>query len=547
MNLGGIAALAGGIAGGIGDGLLQKHQEELEQKVRQTQARTAALANPNLTVDEHNAIQDLVSADLLTTALKGRKPPQQAKGGKGQQAPAPDPHTQAWSVIGGLRGVQNKASSQTPQTEQVPTPGTSTPPFPKLGQQGNPAVPTSTSAMPSRQTWGEKQQQDKMAADLAENKAKLGQEGEEKLTELKQSFAERKREGEDLGLKGAELTNFIADKNVSPRAGSFKTQARGITGSSIQDQSTDAFGKPIDPKQTYDRVETGDGLVYMPGKAATARAPSLLSLIEQANAGDPKAAAAVKTYETIQTRIREGYAAGRAKFQLVNVSTPDGSIKTLPLLEAANRINSGEPLTMVGTAPFSAASNVQIVASESYPAIQGVRDFSNVFDNAEDRAILARLFSPSAQTTIGNLLNQNLRKGLSPDGQKLAVRMGRLMETMGRVRQQMGLPQTDASTELSMNLVGAGQIPSSEYANYALDQIKGMVDNAISIPAYQGIGGGGAGRTKLPDVPKTGQGAAFKPPADAPPAPKEDGHLLKKGGQVIAVSKGGQWAAPPTQ
>lgn len=37
---------------------------------------------------------------------------------------------------------------------------------------------------------------------------------------------------------------------------------------------------------------------------------------------------------------------------------------------------------------------------------------------------------------------------------------------------------------------------------------------------------------------------AWKPPADAPPAPKEDGKFLKADGKVIAVSKGGQWAQP---
>lgn len=38
--------------------------------------------------------------------------------------------------------------------------------------------------------------------------------------------------------------------------------------------------------------------------------------------------------------------------------------------------------------------------------------------------------------------------------------------------------------------------------------------------------------------------AGFSVPADAPPAPKEDGHKLKANGKVLAVSKGGQWVAP---
>jgi hypothetical protein len=191
-----------------------------------------------------------------------------------------------------------------------------------------------------------------------------------------------------------------------------------------------------------------------------------------------------------------GFAAGRAKYQLVNVASPDGQIKTLPLTEASRRIGAGELLTMITTAPFSAASNVQIVASESYPAIDGVRDSVAAFDNPKDKAIFAHLFTGNPDTTVGNLFNQQLRAGLSPEGQQLAVRLGRLLETMGRVRQQMGLPQTDKSQALSMNLVPAGQTPSSEYAREQLDQIQGMIDNAISIPAYRGIGGGMSGKTR---------------------------------------------------
>jgi hypothetical protein len=42
----------------------------------------------------------------------------------------------------------------------------------------------------------------------------------------------------------------------------------------------------------------------------------------------------------------------------------------------------------------------------------------------------------------------------------------------------------------------------------------------------------------------SGSAAPFKVPAGAPAAPKEDGHKLKANGQVIAISRGGQWVAP---
>jgi hypothetical protein len=53
--------------------------------------------------------------------------------------------------------------------------------------------------------------------------------------------------------------------------------------------------------------------------------------------------------------------------------------------------------------------------------------------------------------------------------------------------------------------------------------------------------------TTLDKVGKVASPKAAEPfhvPAGAPNPPKEDGHQLKMNGQVIAVSKGGQWAAP---
>ena len=60
---------------------------------------------------------------------------------------------------------------------------------------------------------------------------------------------------------------------------------------------------------------------------------------------------------------------------------------------------------------------------------------------------------------------------------------------------------------------------------------------------------------KKPELPQIGgfQGpktkglkssAGWTPPADAPPAPKEDNKVLKADGKVIAKSKGGQWVQP---
>lgn len=231
------------------------------------------------------------------------------------------------------------------------------------------------------------------------------------------------------------------------------------------------------------------------------QAQNLLSTISSALQGDPQAQKVMKTWEDLQTRIRMSYRG----MQLVNLVGPGGQMMTLPLTEAYNRISNGDQLTMVGTAPFTEASNVQLVAAESYPAIDNVEKNIGAFDNAGDRAIFARLFSDNPATTVGNLLNSELRNQLSPQGQQLAVGLGRLLETMGRVRTLMRLPQTDQAQSLSMNLVPAGQTPSADYAKQQLDQIRTMVDNALSVPLYQPFKPGTAapaGTVRFEDLPK---------------------------------------------
>lgn len=406
-----------------------------------------------------------------------------------------------------------------PQTEKLGTPGAITPqykgtggpPSPPAvgGTPGGPPAPDDLSGALRRAYPSPEQIEQRnvtQARDVAQAQADVKEgaaEKEQKISYdnlLKSGWSEKDAAGIIYG-------------NVKPSS-TFKVEGRNIIGSSITDQSTDAFGKPIDPKQNYDRVQTPEGMQYMPGQSTKKPAPSLLGLIQAANGGDQKAAQAVQTYEAIQTRIRQGFAEGRAKYQLVNVMSPDGAMKTLPLNEAANRINSGEPLTMVSTAPFSAATNVQIVASESYPALDGVEDSAGAFDNLKDRAIFAKLFTGNPETTVGNLMNQGLRKGLSDEGKQLAVRLGRLLETMGRVRQQMGLPQTDQAQGLSMNLVPAGQTPSADYARQQIEQIRGMIDNALAIPAYRGIGGG-TGNRGAQGPPSPPQASGGTPPPGA--------------------------------
>ena len=69
------------------------------------------------------------------------------------------------------------------------------------------------------------------------------------------------------------------------------------------------------------------------------------------------------------------------------------------------------------------------------------------------------------------------------------------------------------------------------------EDLKSRIEHADTwLRGYANMGGAGA--------PETGGAEKFQVPHDAPPAPKEDGKLLKSGGKTIAKSKGGQWVQP---
>ena len=81
------------------------------------------------------------------------------------------------------------------------------------------------------------------------------------------------------------------------------------------------------------------------------------------------------------------------------------------------------------------------------------------------------------------------------------------------------------------------QSSSSKDAKSRVDQLLKEADIALHVNPSQ-VGKG----PKSKNAPSLG---AWKPPADAPPAPKENNKLLKdERGNVVAVSSGGQWVQP---
>ena len=90
---------------------------------------------------------------------------------------------------------------------------------------------------------------------------------------------------------------------------------------------------------------------------------------------------------------------------------------------------------------------------------------------------------------------------------------------------------------IASELPNVFQSSSSKDAKSRVEQLLKEADIALHTnPAQVGKGG-----PVSKNAPQVGQ---WKPPADAPAAPKEDNKVLKADGKVIAVSKGGQWTQP---
>lgn len=144
---------------------------------------------------------------------------------------------------------------------------------------------------------------------------------------------------------------------------------------------------------------------------------------------------------------------------------------------------------------------VQRLQSESAPALAGVRATIGTYDNAADRAIYARVLSRAGTPEVGgeagwltNIINQAAASGLSPEGQKQAIALRRLADTMGSMRSLMGLQATDQAMALTLSLLPGAGTPNSQYARQQVDQLEGMIKAAVELPAL-GAAKTPAGRT----------------------------------------------------
>jgi hypothetical protein len=198
----------------------------------------------------------------------------------------------------------------------------------------------------------------------------------------------------------------------------------------------------------------------------------------------------------------EGYGAGRAQYMIGAYIDENGNLIPMSALDAEKAIKQGRQLTPAGRLPAPMAVATQRFVAEATPAIAAVRANINAYDNASDRVIFGKLMEgrPAAapgeeNAWLGNVLNQAFTSKLTPEGKRLVIRLRRLNDTLGTVRQALGLPATEGMMQLALNLVPGPQTPNSEFAADQLDQLEQIVTNAAQVPVLQQViprGGGPA-------------------------------------------------------
>ncbi len=256
---------------------------------------------------------------------------------------------------------------------------------------------------------------------------------------------------------------------------------------------------PGDPNWTDSEQKMYDTLVKEQQSAEGQKPKTILSLIQAAQRGDSEAAQTVKTYYDNLKSVREaGYVAGaqaRAKFQMGQYLDRDTN-QLIPMsnFDAANEVKSGKNLILTGDLPMNVIIPAQRMVSESKPAIAGVRDNLSAFDDEHDRAIFARILAANAPAVagseagwMGNILNQALRAGLSPKGQALVRNEARLADTVGTLRQTLGLPATDSMMGVTLNLIPGPGTPDSKYAQDQVNILENMISQAVQIPVLKGV------------------------------------------------------------
>jgi hypothetical protein len=314
------------------------------------------------------------------------------------------------------------------------------------------------------------------------------------------------KQAEEAARIGVELRKAEeASKNLDTKWYETKTAEDGHapTAAEIEAHQQNKALKPIDQhiQKAMDAAEAGDWktadaefkIAHQGSESKRISPPNVWELIQKANAGDPAAKQALAKDVAMRKEIAGAYGAGRAMYNMGNYINQQGEIATMSALDAATKIRQGLQWTLIGGLGSQQLVQMQRLQTEGYPAAAAVREYTKAFDNPSDRRIFARVMANPPQDEDGFIpwakasMDQALKSSgeLSPDGRKLVVRMKRLADTMGTLRSALGLPSTEASIHLMMQLMPGANTPDSAMANDIMDQLEATMQNAVDIPMYK--------------------------------------------------------------
>jgi hypothetical protein len=166
---------------------------------------------------------------------------------------------------------------------------------------------------------------------------------------------------------------------------------------------------------------------------------------------------------------------------------------------------------------------------------QGIQKGSRITQTVMDEAIASAPF-------LGRFLSRAFHKDPTTgdyifDGYKTGVTL-----TSEQIEQMMSLAQDRRMRQWQQ----AQQAGTMYGVNVPIPDDLQKPGNTLNAPAPRKSAAPPQASTPRQPAPQSGNGA-WAVPADAPPAPKQDGKVLKADGKVIAVSKGGQWTKPNGQ
>ena len=167
------------------------------------------------------------------------------------------------------------------------------------------------------------------------------------------------------------------------------------------------------------------------------------------------------------------------------------------------------------------------------------RPIAHSFLEKETAGALDSLFGEPltgySEKAMSGIMTKDQYDKLSPDGKKLLVDyFDSIISNFADMKHRLGsIGRNESMIQAEIHTIPLPYIPK-DAADAAFQkklhsvQIRNIYANA-GAPAEQKT---------------SSEEKKFEVPADAPAAPKQDGHKLKANGNVIAISKGGKWVAP---